>query len=103
MANTKFLKADTATNGKLIMSADNVVWVSTGGSPYTSTNVYLANTLSTFDVMTITHAADTVSTGNDMIGFIQDSLIKVAGTKWSESVLDITEDSPKTISNIQVA
>ena len=97
----KFFTVSTAANGDQIMPADGVVMVSTAGGAFTDTVVnYLSNT--TYDVITITHAADTAS-GNNMIDYIQNKLIEVAGSKWSESMLDITDGAPTVISNIVIS
>tara|TARA_R110000744_G_scaffold12938_1_gene38133 strand:- start:348 stop:647 length:300 start_codon:yes stop_codon:yes gene_type:complete len=97
----KFFTVSTAANGDQIMPADGVVMVSTAGGGFTDTVVnYLSNTA--YDVITITHAADTAS-GNNMIDYIQNMLIQVAGSKWSESMLDITDGAPTVISNIVIS
>ena len=98
---TKFLKVRTSANGDLIMPADKFVMVSTGGGGFTTTVInYL--TTGAFDTITLTHAADTNS-GFNMINYIQNQLIQVAQSKWSESVLDITDNSPLVISNVTIA
>ena len=94
----KFLKVSTASNGTRIIPAQNIVFVGTTGT--TVTTLYLANTEAAFDEIAITHASDAASSGNDMINYIQSQLVKVAGGKWSESILDITDGSPKLISNV---
>tara|TARA_R100001369_G_scaffold91098_1_gene131445 strand:- start:860 stop:1165 length:306 start_codon:yes stop_codon:yes gene_type:complete len=99
----KFLKVQTAANGNLIMPADKMVMVSTGGvgGGYTTTIVnYL--TTGEFDTITITHGADT-ATGYNMINYIQNKLIEVAQGKWSEGILDITDGAPTVISNVVIS
>jgi|TARA_R110002050_G_scaffold1231_1_gene8382 hypothetical protein len=98
---TKFLKVRTGANGDLIMPADKFVMVSTGGGSFTTTIInYL--TTGAFDTITLTHAADTNS-GFNMINYIQNQLIQVAQSKWSESILDITNDAPTVISNVVIS
>jgi citrate lyase beta subunit len=96
----KFLQVDTASNGKLVIPATDVVWVNTPGSPWTSTEVYLMNN-GTLDVVTVTHAAD--SAAIVMIAYIQDKLVEAAQGKWSESFLNITDGSPLVISNVTIS
>lgn len=94
----KFLKVSTASNGTRIIPAQNIVYVGTNGT--TETSLYLANTEAAFDVVKVTHATDAASSGNDMVNYVQDKLVEVARSKWSESILDITDASPKLISNV---
>jgi len=54
----KFFKVSTAGNGTLAIPASDIIWVNTQGGGYTATDLFLANN-STFDVVTVTHAADT--------------------------------------------
>ena len=96
----KFFKVSTASNGTLMIPASDIIWVNTQGGGYTATDLFLANN-STFDVVTITHAADTSAI--KMVTFLQNQLIQVAQSKWSESVLDITDNSPLVISNVTIA
>ena len=71
----KFFTVSTAANGDQIMPADGVVMVSTAGGAFTDTVVnYLSNTF--YDVITITHAADTAA-GNNMIDYIQIKIIQI--------------------------
>mgnify|MGYP003647588137 FL=1 len=97
----KFLKVDTATNGNLIIPADKMVWVATNAT--TETIIYQLGVGDEFDIVTITHADDSAAAGNTMITYIQDMFIEVAQSKWSESVLDITANSPRLISNVTFA
>jgi hypothetical protein len=97
----KFLKVDTASNGTLIIPADKMVWIATNAS--TQTLIYQLGAGDEFDIVTITHADDSAAAGNTMIAYIQDMFIEVAQSKWSESVLDITANSPKLISNVTFA
>lgn len=97
----KFLKVDTASNGTLIIPADKMVWIATNAS--TQTLIYQLGAGDEFDIVTITHADDSAAAGNTMITYIQDMFIEVAQSKWSESVLDITANSPKLISNVTFA
>ena len=97
----KFLKVDTASNGTLIIPADKMVWIATNAS--TQTLIYQIGVGDEFDIVTITHADDSAAAGNTMITYIQDMFIEVAQSKWSESVLDITANSPKLISNVTFA
>ena len=94
----KFLKVDTATNGNLIIPADKMVWIATNAS--TQTLIYQIGVGDEFDIVTITHADDSAAAGNTMITYIQDMFVEVAQSKWSESVLDITANSPRLISNV---
>ena len=97
----KFLKVDTASNGTLIIPADKMVWIATNAS--TQTLIYQIGVGDEFDIVTITHADDSAAAGNTMITYIQDMFIEVAQSKWSESVLDITANSPRLISNVTFA
>ena len=97
----KFLKVQTAANGNLIMPADKMVMVSTGGGGFTTTIVNFLTT-GAFDTITITHGADTAS-GYNMINYIQNKLIQVAQGKWSESILDITDGAPTVITNVVIS
>ena len=96
----KFFKVSTAANGTLVIPASDIIWVNTQGGGYTATDLFLANN-STFDVVTVTHAADTSAI--KMVTYLQNKLIEVAQGKWSESVLDITDDSPLVISNVTIS
>jgi|TARA_R110000787_G_scaffold43486_3_gene106657 hypothetical protein len=96
----KFFKVSTASNGTLMIPASDIIWVNTLGGGYTQSVLYLANN-STFDLITVTHAADSVAI--KMVTYLQNKLIEVAQGKWSESVLDITDDSPLVISNVTIS
>ena len=96
----KFFKVSTAANGTLVIPASDIIWVNTQGGGYTATDLFLANN-STFDVVTVTHAADTSAI--KMVTYLQNKLIEVAQGKWSESVLDITDDSPLLISYVKIS
>jgi len=98
----KLLTVKTASNGNLMIPAEKIIFCGTSGSPFTSTSIYYSGVQATFDVITITHAADT-SSGNNMINYLQSKFVEVAQSKWSEGVLDITDDAPTVISNVTIA
>ncbi len=88
----KFLKVNTATNGKFLIPADGFVFARRGSS--TQTFIYIESS-NNFESIILINDPVTSSDEQALVQFIQDEMVDLAQTHWTNAVVDITDRIPK--------
>lgn len=97
----KFLTIDTGANGKFLLPADG--FVLSRRSSATTTYIFYESANSLDNVSLV---YDSVSGSDEyaLTKFIQDEMVELAQTHWTNAVVDITDRVPKpyNITNVTI-
>ncbi len=104
----KFLTIDTGANGKFLIPADGFVFTKKStGSPLITTLIFYEtpNTPNSLDTLVITYDAVSSSDDNNFAQFIENEIIDLAQTNWTNAVVDITDriPNPFNVTNVSIA
>jgi hypothetical protein len=98
----KFLTIDTGANGKFLIPADGFIFSRKESD--IKTYIFLKNN-TVFDTLVLTYDSVSGFDENALTKFIQDEMVELAQTHWTNAVVDITDRIPKpyNITNVSIA
>jgi len=91
----KFLTIDTGANGKFLLPADGFVFTRKSSSTPLTTTVIFYEIPNILDTLAITYDAVSISDTDNFVEFIENEMIDLAQTHWTNAVVDITDRIPK--------
>ena len=98
----KFLTIDTGVEGKFLIPADGFVFSRKESD--IKTYIFLKNN-NVRDTLVLTYDSVSGFDENALTKFIQDEMVELAQTHWTNAVVDITDRIPKpyNITNVSIA
>ena len=98
----KFLTIDTGANGKFLLPADGFIFSRKESD--INTYIFVKNN-NILDTLVLTYDSVSGFDENALTKFIQDEMVELAQTHWTNAVVDITDRIPKpyNITNVSIA
>ena len=98
----KFLTIDTGANGKFLIPADGFIFSRKESD--IKTYIFLESNPFYLDTLVLTYDSVSGFDENALTKFIQDEMVELAQTHWTNAVVDITDRIPKpfNVTNVTI-